>query len=465
MTTPSPFGCCELSPLLFLMFMAIRRKTIIVRTVIAAGAIVTVALLLSVFANLDRYRPEIISYLEEKTGLPVEIGRLTLTLSPSLSIRVDDFGLKSPPIFPVGYVIKAPHIYAKIDAGALLHRQIVVKSLTLEDPIINLISDPDGLWNFENPIPSKNAAAASPLGIISKVEIQDGRLLVSNLIDPSDSPGPVFFEAHNVSSIVQHVDLGAFLDSTSTTVAALGSLKADSLRFGAIQATNVQSKLRLLGKQLFFTGAEWNVYGGHATGNLSLKLVGENATFVANAQMSGVDMAHLLAAFPYGRGKMTGKMEGNLKLAGEIEHTQDPLAGIHGAGRVTVRNGKVPSLMLNKNLMKLAHFNDLGPAKQDPSSFSSISTDLELANLRISSRHVDLDGYGVDVDGSGSVSVSGSGNLNYQGVAEITSKQGFFTNLLARLSGASLKNGKLSFPFKVSGTLENPMFSEQKNTY
>src|SRR4029077_19937136 len=126
----------------------------------------------------------------------------------------------------------------------------------------------------------------------------------------------------------------------------------------------------------------------------------------------------------------------------EIEHTLSPLAGIHGAGHITVRNGQVPSLKLNANLMKLAHFNDLRPAKNDTSSFNLITTDLELANQRISSRVIDIDGYGVDVDGSGSVSVSGSDELNYRASAEITTKQGFFTNAIARLSGATLKDGK-----------------------
>jgi hypothetical protein len=107
-------------------------------------------------------------------------------------------------------------------------------------------------------------------------------------------------------------------------------------------------------------------------------LSGKNASFKTNARLSGINVAHLLAAFPSARGKMTGRMEGDLKLAGAIEHSLHPLAGIHGAGHLTVRNGQVPSLKLNANLMKLAHFNDLGPAKNDPSSFSFISTDLEL---------------------------------------------------------------------------------------
>ena len=59
--------------------------------------------------------------------------------------------------------------------------------------------------------------------------------------------------------------------------------------------------------------------------------------------------------------------QGQVQLAGEIEHTLRPLAAMHGAGHMTVCNGQLPSLKLNANLMKLAHFNDLGPAKNDSS--------------------------------------------------------------------------------------------------
>jgi hypothetical protein len=65
-------------------------------------------------------------------------------------------------------------------------------------------------------------------------------------------------------------------------------------------------------------------------------------------------------------------------------------------------------------------------------------------------------------DGSGSVSVTGSDELNYQGVAEIVSKQGIVTNLFARLAGATLKVGKLSFPFHIGGTIDNSVFSKGK---
>ena len=439
--------------------MPIRRR----RTLIVAGiaAILLLALIFVVppFVNVDRYRSEVISYLEERTGKQVEIGRLALTFVP-VTIHLERIGVKNPPIFPDGYVIQVARIDAELSVRALLHRQVVIKSLVLEDPVLNLTSDPDGPWNFENP-QSKVSANAFPLGPISSVKIRRGVMIASNLL-PSDAAGPIFFEAHEIACELEQVNLVGIINPSSSSMDGQGSLKVGLLRFGAVEVRNLESKLRLESRRVFFTDVKAGVYGGSAAGDFSFDLSGKNASFKTNARLSGIKVAHLLAAFPNARGKMTGKMEGDLKLAGAIEHSLHPLSGIHGAGHLTVRNGQVPSLKLNANLMKLAHFNDLGPAKNDPSSFLFISTDLELANLRISSRVIDIDGYGVDVDGSGSVSVSGSDELNYHGLAEITTKEGFFTNTIARLSGARLKNGTLEFPFRISGTIDAPVFSKGK---
>lgn len=213
-------------------------------------------------------------------------------------------------------------------------------------------------------------------------------------------------------------------------------------------------------RKAFFTAIKADVYGGPAVGDLSFDLSGKNAAFQTNVRFSGVRMANLLAAFQNGRGKMTGKIEGDLALAGDIEHTPRPLAGIRGKGRITVRDGEVPSLQLNANLMKLVRYNNLGPAKEHPSAFNMISTDLELARLRIISKKIDIDGYGVDIDGSGSLNVDGSDELAYQGVAQITTPQGFFTNTFARFAGAKLEDGKLSFPFHIGGTIAKPVFAK-----
>ena len=438
--------------------MTIRRRTGLILAGFACVLLVVMVLLIPILLNADRYRPQVISHLEEKTGKKVEMGRLAVTFLPRIEIQVEDFGVKSPPLFPPSYIVKVSRIDAQLDVKALLHRQVVIKSLVLEQPIINLVSDPDGPWNFENPA-AQNTRNALLFGVVSRVEVKRGHVTVSNLL-PSDAEGPVFFEAHDISSVLENVNVDAISNSSSTTLDGEGTIKAGLLRFGSIDAKNLNSNIRLQARQVLFTDVKAEVYGGNATGELSIRLSGKNASFKTDARMKGIDVAHLLAAFPNARGKMTGKMEGELKIAGEIEHSRHPLEGLHGSGHLTVRHGDVPSLNLNENLMKLAHYNDLGPAKNDPSSFNFVSTDLELDHERITSTVIDIDGYGVDVDGSGSVSLSGSDELDYQGVAEIVSQQGFVTNLFARLAGGTLKNGKLSFPFHIGGTIDNPVFAK-----
>jgi uncharacterized protein involved in outer membrane biogenesis len=439
--------------------MAFRSRMTLVVLGIATTLLIAVILTIPALLSLDRYRPKVISYLQERTGKEVEIGRLALTLLP-LTIRVDDFGMRNPPPFPPGDVVRVARIEGSIDPRALLYRHVVIKSLVLDKPIIHLISDPDSAWNFENPQP-KVTETAFTVGVIAKVEIKDAQLVASNLL-PSDAPGHIFFEAHDVSGEFEQVNVDAIINPSSTSLGGQGSVKADRLSFGAVDASNLSFKLQLWARQVFLADVRAEVCGGHGVGALFFDLSRRRPIFSAHAGFSGVSLAELLEPFQNGRGKITGKMEGELTLAGEVQHSQRPLVGIHGNGHVTARNGEVPSLRLNENLMKLVRFNNQGPAKENPSSFKFISSELELANLRIVSKVIDVDGYGVDIDGSGSVNVDGSNELNYQGEAKITTKQGFFTSTFARLSGATLKDGQLSFPFRVGGTIESPVFSRGK---
>ena len=80
-----------------------------------------------------------------------------------------------------------------------------------------------------------------------------------------------------------------------------GSLKVGLLRFGAVEVRNLESKLRLESRRVFFTDVKAGVYGGSAVGGLSFDLSGKNASFMTNARLSGINLAQLLAAFPQRR--------------------------------------------------------------------------------------------------------------------------------------------------------------------
>jgi uncharacterized protein involved in outer membrane biogenesis len=411
-----------------------------------------------VLINPDRYRPEIISYFEGNTGKPTEIARVGLTVFPKLTIHVYGLGVKSPPPFPPSYVVQVAQADAVLDPWSLLHGAIAIRTLALKDVAINLLSAPDGHWNFENPR-ATGLKNTFPLGIINSVSIQGAQLVVSNLL-PSGAVGPAFMEAHDIASVLTVVNLAAVVNPASSSLDGQGTWQASRLRFGAMEATTVHSTVRLESSKVSIAGVHGNAYGGTITGAFSLGLATPNASVTADAGLTGIDLAALLAAFHEQRASMTGTLEGDMKLEGEVEHTASPLAGLHGTGHVRIIDGQAPSLLSNSNVARLASFNDRGPGKAHPSSFASISADLELANLWISSKVVDIDGFGLDVDGAGRVSVSGSDELDYRGVATITTKQGFWTNIFGRLGGGTLTNGTLSFPFQIEGTIENPKISK-----
>jgi len=473
--------------------MSSRLKVVATLALLLVGLLAVLVVVVPRLVDIDRYRPEVVAQIEKATGKRTEIGHLSLSILPTLSIRADEFALANPPGFPEGYLLTARRIYGVVDAAALWQRQIVIKSLELDQPVVHLLSDLQGRRNFDRPNSPGRLARVSlesgsrfSLGIISSIDISDGQLTDAALL-PSGRPGPIFFEADVIAAQLNNVDLNAFTSTApeglspqttsglmrglgawgsslayaaapSAGSAGEGTFNAQALRFGEVRASSIKSRLRLGYRHVLFDDLRLDFYGGSALGSLSFNFAAPATRYSAEGQFHGVDVARLLAEFPTARGKMTGRMEGKLTFEGEITHSEDPLAGKRGKGQIVVRNGQLPTLRLNSNLMLLARLSDLGPASGDPSSFSSVSADLALANDRVTSRNVKIVGNGVGIDAAGVLTLVSEGSLAYQGVAELSAAQNALTNMLAGLSGAKFTNGKLSFPFTLGGTLDNPRF-------
>ncbi len=432
----------------------------IVLGVVVSAIVVLAAAAAYMVHRADLYLPEMIAYVQKKTGKQIEIRHVTVELFP-LAVRLYDVGIKNPKPFPPGYFLKAPTIDATIYLGPLLHRKISIKSLVLDKPVIDFISDPDGLWNFQNPVASNKPVQKSPrlsMGPISRLQINGGVLLGSALIDPSDRPGPVILEVRNFRAQVQQINFDAFKDPDASATVA-GSLQADTARFGDVNLKNLRSQLQVEPLRLTFKGFRAKTYRGQASGDFTFNFAGSKTKFNTDLQVSGVGVAYLLKEFQNGPPKMTGMMQADLKLAGEVEHTSNPLAGVNGGGRFTIRDGRLPSLDQSKNMKEMKRFRSPEAAGRPVSAFSSFAGDMELRNHRIYNKQVGIDFYGIDVDGSGNLNEV-NGGMDYRGVATILKKQGFFTNVAARMfKGADEKQGRLSFPIRVSGTLQNPQLS------
>lgn len=469
------------------------KKVALIVVILLVLIVAALAIAIPILFNVDRYRPQVAAEIQEKTGKPARIGRLSLRIFPRVAIRVDDFALQNPAGFPAGDFVAAKRIDAVVDASALWHHQVEINSLELDNLTLNLLEDTHGKWNFENP-PAKpeapsaggNNGAAFTLGVISKVTVSNGQFSAASLL-PSGAVGPALVDVHEASIDLRQVNLGAFstaalrppasasgvfaalaaslnsrvhADDATGPMVAEGTFKADALQFGDVDVTKVSSKLRLYPKQVFADDLDLSCYGGTVNGNLSLNFGGANLDYGIDAKLKGINVEELLAVFPQAKGMMTGTLEGAAKMNGLVTHSSDPLAGITGAGEAAIHNGRMPSLQLGSNLRTMAKLANIGPANGDPSSFSSISADFHIADGKLTSNKISLIGNGLDVDGSGVMSMAGEGSLDYTGDASLAATgNNPLTGILAGLSGGKSANGKIIFPFAVAGTFAKPKFS------
>src|SRR5690348_4458840 len=110
---------------------------VVLRLIAAVTIVLVLTILLApLWFNLDHYRPQIISFFEQATGKKVEIESVSLALRPQPTIHFVSFAVKSPPLFPPSDILKVPSADAVLDFWALLHRDVVIKSVSLDQPKI-----------------------------------------------------------------------------------------------------------------------------------------------------------------------------------------------------------------------------------------------------------------------------------------------------------------------------------------
>ncbi|MHB1935046.1 MAG: AsmA family protein [Acidobacteriaceae bacterium] len=429
--------------------------------IVVAGAIVVACAVGWYFLrNPDRYLPMAIADAEKRTGLQIAVRHVEIRYSPLL-VRIYGLEVKNPKPFPTGDFLTVPMMEAAVEVTPLLHGRIVVRRLALDKPTINFISDPDGLWNFQNPAAPKGQASRLSMGAIANLTVNNGVLLGSTLIDPSDRPGPIVLALRDLCGELTQIQFHP--SGRAAPKAIEGSVTAAEASFGSIHTTDLHSPVRILPLELTFKNFEAKTYRGKASGDLTFNFQGKKTAFQADLRVSGVGMPYLLAEFGPGPPKMAGMMEGKLNAGGEIAHSSNPLADMYGSGTITVRRGQFPAMNRNASMKQMERFRNPDASALPPAAFSTAAGDVELRNQRMYSKRIGIDFYGIVVDGTGSMSLTG-GPVDYRGSATIEKKQGFFTNTFARwFKGADEKDGRLRFPIRMKGTLAHPQFAVVHN--
>jgi AsmA protein len=154
---------------------------------IAVGAVVASLIALLIiprFIDINTYRGQITSQLEQTLGRSVRLGAMELGLLPSVRIKVDEVVIGDDPQFAQADFVKAKTVRLQIRLWSLLRGNPEVSGIELVAPVVTLIKAKENKWNWSTLKPLQSAEKDSsqpPFDLL----VSDGRFTMA---DRSVSP-------------------------------------------------------------------------------------------------------------------------------------------------------------------------------------------------------------------------------------------------------------------------------------
>ena len=166
------------------------RKVLIAIAVIVVVVIAGAAIFVATF-DVNKYRGTIQAQLQQHLGRQVQLGDMHLKLFPP-SITVQNLAIADDPRFSSDApFVKANELDVAVKLLPLLHKDVQIESLNLQQPTVNLIKNKSGQWNFASiGNGSKSSGSSSQQFSLGDLVIKDGEI---SLLDQTQSSTPTLY--------------------------------------------------------------------------------------------------------------------------------------------------------------------------------------------------------------------------------------------------------------------------------
>jgi AsmA protein len=147
---------------------------------IVVGVLVLAALLVPLFINVDSFRPELEQKLSAALNRPVQIGKLSASIW-SGGAAAENISIADDPAFNKGPFLQASSLKVGLRMIPLIFsRELRVTSITVQKPVIVLLRNSAGKWNYATvgatspsspaPAPKTGSSGSKPSGTPSSSE-------------------------------------------------------------------------------------------------------------------------------------------------------------------------------------------------------------------------------------------------------------------------------------------------------
>ena len=126
------------------------RKWIISGIVVLVVAVAALAALLNVNYFVARNRDYLIAQAEQALGRQISVSDVHATIFSGLGVRLTNFAMSDDPAFSSEHFIRARDLQMNLKMWPLLRKEVEVKRIVLHEPVIHIIRNSRGDYNFSS---------------------------------------------------------------------------------------------------------------------------------------------------------------------------------------------------------------------------------------------------------------------------------------------------------------------------
>ena len=124
------------------------RKWIIISAVLFCLCLVVGVALLNLNSLINRNKDYFLAQAEQALGRKVSVGDVGVTLWGGVGLRLSNFTMSDDPSFSLSHFVRAEDLQINVKLLPLLRKDFQIKRLILHRPLIEIIRNKEGQFNF-----------------------------------------------------------------------------------------------------------------------------------------------------------------------------------------------------------------------------------------------------------------------------------------------------------------------------
>lgn len=436
---------------------------------ILLGAILGVAVLILIGVNMyvqsQGTQARIQQELSQRLGTTLQVRRISVT--PWAGLKLSGITIpQSQPGVSADF-LTAKTFRLRIKFGSLFSKRLVIKEISLINPVVVWAQNADGKWRLPSMPPEP--AIAGPLPVVAEPAV-DPKVQAPAVppVSEPDLPEPIENEKPApFTPEIQKVNLVhgrfRFLDEKLESVATFDDVRfrsgfrtATDLRGNIrIEKTSLrnrffleqlQSPLRYAPDELDFSQITAQAAGGEIAGRFTLLPQTEDSPFTVSIKFRELQADRIVTDAGGIRGMITGRLEGYLNASGTTVHEN----ALSGAGEIILRDGQIQQYSLLVALGQLLQIAELQKLRFDQAQVKYHLNPgvITIDELLFRSQNIRL---------------SATGTVTFEGKLQLESQLAVNEKIRSQLFRAIRENfqpidepGYSALGFQVSGTVGRP---------